>query len=300
MVVQRSARVRLPPVSPSRTNARRLPNRDRSRGLRSIQLPAGSGVRVRSPVISPMPRKHEPDPVGVLVGADLARRCRRRGSAGTGSARGLSADRGGDDLEVVLRRSGPVPEAPRTRNAVASRSGGGPPGWPRPGRPRALRLIRTVMLLRRCAIRLPTRGAPKRVSPTPRDSSARRVASIVPLASTTAQPPGTGSVSRMPLLDTSMLVTVPPVMFSRSTWVRGTRKIRRVTSPRVVVFASSRVALMIAGALEYLSKANRPEAGADPWTASGCLLDRGDQPGQPGSRRVAAWCAACRGTAWRT
>jgi hypothetical protein len=45
-------------------------------------------------------------------------------------------------------------------------------------------LIRTVMLLRRCAIKLPSRGEPKRVSPTLRDSSASRVASIVPLATT--------------------------------------------------------------------------------------------------------------------
>ena len=56
---------------------------------------------------------------------------------------------------------------------------------------------------------------------------------MVPLASTTAQPAGTGSVSRIPLLDTSMLVTVPPVTFSRITWVRGTRKIAAATGGHV-------------------------------------------------------------------
>src|SRR2546425_10507625 len=47
---------------------------------------------------------------------------------------------------------------------------------------------RTVMLLRRWAMRLPTLGEPNCVEPTPSDSSASRVASMVPFATTTAHP----------------------------------------------------------------------------------------------------------------
>src|SRR5947199_344602 len=47
--------------------------------------------------------------------------------------------------------------------------------------------MRTVMLLRRWAMRLPTRGAPNVVEPTPSESRASRVDSTVPAAKTTAQ-----------------------------------------------------------------------------------------------------------------
>jgi hypothetical protein len=70
------------------------------------------------------------------------------------------------------------------------------------------------------------------------------------------------------------------------------------------VFAATslRVALMTAGALEYLSKANSPEAGAGPWTASE-PLPPGKPPRTPraarrprcSGRRVAC-CGTLRGT----
>jgi len=102
-------------------------------------------------------------------------------------------------------------------------------------------------------------------------------------------------VSRSPLLDTSILVTAPPVTFSRSTWVRGTRKIRRLTSPCAVFTATSlRVALMMAGALEYLSKGNNPEAGADPWTARGASSTGEASPASP----AAAPSKAVRSVPW--
>ena len=78
-------------------------------------------------------------------------------------------------------------------------------------------MIRTVMLLRRCAIRFPARDVPNVVEPTPRESSASLVLSTVPAASTTAQFGGITSVLGIPSLTKSRLLIVLPLKLSRTT-----------------------------------------------------------------------------------
>src|SRR4051812_44539879 len=105
--------------------------------------------------------------------------------------------------------------------------------------------MRTVVLLRKCAIRfLPTSGVGN-------ESSARRVASIVPEASTTAQDDGIERNFCCPFTHTSSCVTAPFVTVRLVTCARGTRNRRRRQSG---LFVSCRIASIRMGALEYLSK----------------------------------------------
>jgi hypothetical protein len=66
-------------------------------------------------------------------------------------------------------------------------------------------------------MRFPTRGDPKVVDPIPRESSARRVLSTVPAASTTALLDEIEIVLGAPPLTKSMLVIVFPLRFRRAT-----------------------------------------------------------------------------------
>src|SRR6266516_4685338 len=121
-------------------------------------------------------------------------------------------------------------------------------------------LILTIVLLRRCAIRF------RPIRAVGNDSSARRVDSMVPDARTTAQVGGIVINFCCPSTQTSSCVTAPFVTVSLVTCARGTRKSRRRQSGLPV---SWRIASIRIGALEYLSKLNRPDAGGSAWTASG-------------------------------
>ena len=98
------------------------------------------------------------------------------------------------------------------------------------------------------------------------------VIETVPSAMITAAFLEMASCRRTPATLTSSEVTASPAAsrFSRCTCARGTRKMRRLTSPEPLFTATSlRIASMMNGALLNLSKANNPDLGGAPTTASG-------------------------------
>ncbi len=131
-----------------------------------------------------------------------------------------------------------------------------------------LRFTRTVVLVRRCAIRFAPMLA------VGNDSSASRVDSMVDAASTyIALAPTTGAESDrgVPFTYRSRPVTFPPLLRIRVTCARGSSiNLRRESSFSVQRRPmSSRIASMSSVALEYLLKPNSPDSGPWPWTARG-------------------------------
>ncbi len=110
---------------------------------------------------------------------------------------------------------------------------------------------------------------------TGKDSSASRVASMVPFASTTwnawARCCPVWRVQFRPSLTHSIRTTISPSNPNRTTCVRGTKNNRRRESSLAIQrrLMSSRTASMSSGTLLNLSNEKRPEPGWDACTASG-------------------------------